>query len=124
MILKVLSYLPHKEIGWRDIGEEFTRYTLFKTPWLKVYLHRLKAETAHEQCHDHPWSFITLLLKRGYTEFHSGVWTRHYPGEILFRPATWKHNVVTEGVSWSIIIAGSRTREWGFVSCGEEHEGH
>lgn len=116
----LLALLPQQELGWKDIGEEFRRFTLFKSPWLRVYLHRLKAETAHDYCHDHPWSFVSLLLKGGYREFHEGTWTQHHPGELLIRPATWQHIVVTKGVSWSLIITGSKHRLWGFLPCGSE----
>lgn len=39
-------FLPHKEIGWQDIGEVFYRYQLLKTKWVNVYLHQLDAEMA------------------------------------------------------------------------------
>lgn len=112
--------LPHDEIGWKDIGEEFTRFTLLKTPWLRVYLHRLKALTQHPTCHDHPWSFVTFLLNGGYWEFHDPDWTWRRPGSVLYRPAEWRHNVVTEGVSWSLVVTGSKHRRWGFLDCRRE----
>lgn len=40
------AIFPFKDIGWDAIGEEFTRFTLLKTRWGNVYLHRLKALTA------------------------------------------------------------------------------
>lgn len=117
MLAWFLSLLPQQEIGWKDIGEEFRRFTLLKTPWFRIYLHRLKAELAHEMCHDHPWGFVTLLLKGGYNELHDGVWTWHYAGEVLVRPAEWRHNVVTRGTSWSLVLTGAKRRPWGFMQC-------
>lgn len=110
-------WFPQQEIGWTEIGEEFTRFTLFKTPWLRLYLHRLKAETAHEACHDHPWDFLSLLLWGGYSEFHDGRWTHYSAGSVLYRPAEWQHIVVTQGVSWSLVLTGGKRRAWGFMSC-------
>jgi hypothetical protein len=106
--------LPYKDIGWDEIGEEFTRWTLLKTPWGNVYLHRLKALTEHPQCHDHPWSFVAVLLRGGYNEKHAGVWTWRRPGSILIRPAEYSHNVTTRGVSWSLIITTNKRRDWSF----------
>lgn len=114
-LLKLI--FPYKDIGWEEIGEEFTRYTLLWTPWFTIYLHRLVALVAHPQCHDHPWWFVALLLKGGYNEFHDGVWTWRRPGSVLFRPAAFSHNVVTKGVSWSVIVTGKKKREWGFQDC-------
>jgi len=50
-----------KEIGWKDIGEEFTRYALWRTRWFNVYLHELTAPNWHPECHNHPWGFITIF---------------------------------------------------------------
>ncbi len=113
----LLQWIPHRELGWAEIGEEFTRYTLFRSPWFIVYLHRLKAQTAHPECHDHPWSFVAFLLWGGYSEFHDGVWVWRRPGSVLWRPAEWSHNVVTRDVSWSVIVTGRKKREWGFQGC-------
>jgi hypothetical protein len=110
--------LPYKDIGWEEIGEEFTRFTLAKTPWFNVYLHRLKAHQAHPNCHDHPWSFVAVLLKGGYIEYcPDGRWHTRKPGSVLYRPATFSHNVVTPGVSWSIIFTTAKFRDWGFKEC-------
>lgn len=116
------AILPHREMGWEEIGEEFTRFTLLWTPWFSVYLHRLYCPIAHPQCHDHPWSFVSLILKGGYMEYTKGKneWRWRLPGSVLWRPAHWTHNVIThERASWSIIITGARRREWGFHSCHE-----
>lgn len=110
--------LPYKDIGWEEIGEEFTRFTLLKTPWCNVYLHRLKALRPHRDCHDHPWSFVALLLKGGYYEYCPDQhWHHRKPGTILVRPATFSHNVVTDGVSWSVIFTTAKFRDWGFKEC-------
>lgn len=98
-----------------EIGEVFTRYTIMSCPWGSIYLHRLFAPVPHPQCHDHPWSFVAILLAGGYREYHRGVWTDRRPGSVLFRPAHYAHNVVTHGVSWSVIFTGPRTRAWGFT---------
>jgi len=111
-------YVPYKEIGWTEIGEKFTRYQLLKTRWLNVYLHQLYAPNWHPECHDHPWGFLAILLRRGYTERIGTKDYRRRPGSLLWRPATFAHNVITPyGTSWSIIFAGPKSREWGFKPC-------
>ncbi|VVB51713.1 Uncharacterised protein [uncultured archaeon] len=111
------TYIPRKEIGWAEIGEQFTRYQLLKTKWLNVYLHRLNAPKAHAECHNHPWSFITLILWGGYKEFLGDRWHRRRPGTILYRRAETAHNVVTNGTSWSLVVTGPNRRDWGFQDC-------
>jgi len=111
--------LPHKEIGWQDIGEVFYRYSLVKTRWFNIYIHQLDAPQWHPVgCHDHPWWFVTILLSGGYLERVGGVYTRQYPGAILYRPANWQHDVTTPyGRSWSLIVTGPKKHEWGFQAC-------
>jgi hypothetical protein len=113
------NLLPYKEIGWESIGEQFTRFQVLRTRWLNVYLHKLDAPAWHPQCHDHPWTFLAVVLMGGYLEAtpdRKRKWRP--PGSVLWRPATFSHNVVTRGVSWSIIVTGPRTRKWGFLNCG------
>ena len=111
-------HVLHKEIGWRDLGEEFTRFQLVKTPWFNIYLHQLSAPNWHPECHDHPWGFIAVLLRRGYVERVGTVDHVRRPGSILFRPATFAHNVITpKGTSWSLIFTTAKSREWGFKPC-------
>lgn len=108
----------HKEIGWKDIGEEFTRYGLVKTPWFNIYLHQLYAPNWHPNCHDHPWSFLAILVRKGYLEQVGSKRYRRRIGAILWRPATFTHNVITPyGTSWSIIFTGPKSRDWAFKPC-------
>lgn len=123
---------PHKELGWTDIDEVFFRWTLFNTPWFKVVLHRLDAETWHNDCHDHPWDFLAILLWGGYYEkldskqeirsigrrVAKSIWWRR-PGSILHRPAETRHNVTTKPgqPSWSVVVMGKKKRGWGFMPC-------
>jgi hypothetical protein len=110
----------HKEIGWHDLGEWFIRYTVFSCRHFTIYLHQLDAPAWHPECHDHPWSFLTVLLSGGYLEQVGGRKYRRLPGEILFRPAKFSHNVITPyGTSWSLVITGPKKRQWGFQKCGE-----
>ena len=125
-------FVPFKEIGWMEIGERFTRYQLVKCPLFNVYLHQLYAPTWHPECHDHPWGFIAILLKRGYLERYSNprldlpaefdvVDKRRRVGSILFRPATFAHNVITPwGTSWSMIFTTPKSRDWGFLPCDRQ----
>lgn len=112
-------FLPYKEIGWVDIGEAFFRYQIAKTPWFNIYLHQLDAPEWHPVgCHDHPWWFITFLLRGGYLEYNGKSLKRRYAGQILYRPADYHHDVTTPyGRSWSLIITGPKSRNWGFLSC-------
>ena len=105
------------EIGWRDIGEEFRRYCLFESRRFNVFLHRVYAPQWHPQCHDHPWSFLAVILWGGYMEQLGGNFYWRRPGSFLWRAAECKHNVANSRVSWSLIITGPKRRKWGHHDC-------
>jgi hypothetical protein len=121
---------PYKEIGWHDIGEVFYRWRILKLFGYQLYLHRLYAPNWHSQCHDHPWNFWALILSGGYFEKITGRNTNHgldcgnntywrRPGSLLYRPAAFKHNVVTpkNKVNWSLVLMAPKSRDWGFMKC-------
>ena len=108
----------HKEIGWYEYEEKFTRYALVKTRWGALYLHQLNAPKWQPLCHDHPWGFVAILIWPGYLEKVGDRIHRRRPGSILYRPATFTHAVLTPfGTSWSLVLAGPKSREWGFKEC-------
>lgn len=112
----ILGILPHEDIGWKDIGETFIRYTVLKTPWFRVYLHELNARVAHPHHHNHPWDFYTIILWNGYLEKTPTTnWTAVKPFTILYRPHSWTHNVITRGTSWSLVLTGPKKWQWGFL---------
>lgn len=119
MVEKLLrKFIPHKELGWEAINEKFTRYSLLKTPWFNIYLHQLDARIWHPNCHDHPWWFLTVLLWNGYFEQVGTQFYNRRPGNVLYRPASFSHNIVTpNGTSWSLVVTGRKSRDWGFHPC-------
>jgi len=44
--------------------------------------------------------------------------SRKYPGQILYHSADYTHDVTTlYGLSWSIVLTGPKSRNWGFMKC-------
>lgn len=119
VLKKILNLFPHEDLGWKEINETFIRYTLLKTPWFRVYVHNLIAPEVSTACHSHPWSFVAIILKGGYMEYTEETnWQIRMPGDVLFRPASWTHNVSTsqQGM-WSLVFTGPKRHEWGFKDC-------
>lgn len=112
-----------KELGWKEIGEKFTRWTLFKCRWFAVYLHKLDAPVRHPKCHDHPWHFWGLVLWGGYWEEKGGRVTWRAPGSVFYRTARSIHNTITRAgrPNWSIILASKKVRKWGMVESAPAH---
>lgn len=73
--------------------------------------------------HDHPWWFLTLVLRGGYYDVSQGedgdeIDVLH-AGSIRFRPALHRHMVLVDYKAnpkgcWTIILTGPHLRNWGF----------
>jgi len=125
--------------GCRASGTQYsplmTRISLLETKWGELCLHIFHRSDGHE-LHDHPWSFVSLILWGGYIEEAqvfkprflgeplgtSGLWIttrkRKWPGMLLFRRAEWRHRVelVKERPSVTLVWKTMRFREWGFFT--------
>lgn len=94
-----------------------------------IRLHHWVGSDDPRYLHDHPWWFITAVLKGGYTDvsapdpskldFGSDLWVVHRSrlrsGSIRFRPAHHIHTVqVNPGGCWTLLITGRETRRFGY----------
>jgi len=84
------------------------------------HFYRSDDERAH---HDHPWWFVTLVLKGGYTDVSDLRGSNNHvqsldhlrPGSVRFRPALHRHTVRTDpGGVWTVVLTGPNVRTWGF----------
>lgn len=111
-----LDRFPVLVIGRDSTDVYMRRYKLLRTPWFNLYLHEFIRGDVDDCLHDHPWRFWTLILAGGYTEHLWGGASRwRPPGTFLYRPATWRHRVTTDG-AWSLVLVGRRRRAWGFYT--------
>lgn len=88
------------------------------TPLGSIRLHNFLRSDDERDPHDHPWWFLTVMLKGAYTDFTTfpdGTTgqDRLSAGSIRFRPAKHRHMVKTTG-AWTLIITGRNARSWGF----------
>lgn len=92
------------------------RYHLFRCPWFGIWIHKMLRSDHDRALHDHPFSFISFILKGGYSEVTDIGILDHTPGDVLVRPAEWRHRVVLEPgkFSWNLLLVGRRRRLWGF----------
>lgn len=89
--------------------------------WLNIYLHKFCRDDDDRALHDHPWWFVSLMIRGRYVEHtESGSKTRNAPS-IAFRRAEHRHRVELlknrHGdpiPCWTIVVTGRRSRVWGF----------
>ncbi len=75
--------------------------------------------------HDHPWWFLTFVVKGGYIDHHQASDHVHadrvQSPAVRFRPALHRHTVIPDvGGAWTILITGPRSRSWGFWQDGKK----
>ena len=105
----------------RHEGELYLqRLRVVSCPWFGVYLHWFHASD-DDSLHDHPWPFLTVMLRAGYWEHTPGsggtvVRTWHPPGSIRVRPARWLHRVEIDPSRRpvTLVVRGPQIRRWGF----------
>lgn len=96
------------------------RWILFRIPAFGIMLHKLCRSDYDRALHNHPWPFVTIILRGGYTEVHDQTndrqETREWrgPGSVLLRPGQWRHRVEMNRPAWSLVITGRRFQQWGF----------
>lgn len=136
---RVLNLLIEPEFIGQKECPLMVRWTLFDIGILKAMIHYFPPEATDPDPHDHPRSFVTLLLRGAYMDksweqvswkdrqeagYHipvNGVLTHDFltTGSFRYRPA--EHTHITETGSqgaWSIVVMGRLVRPWGFMRQG------
>lgn len=93
----------------------YLRRWYIETPLFSVRLHHWLSGDDSRANHDHPWWFVTLVLRGGYTDYSPDRAERMTASKIAFRCATHRHTVVVDpGGCWTILLTGPQSRRWGF----------
>lgn len=114
----------------RVIGDKkdpyLIRWIIIQTPWFSLYIHKLVRSDYERALHDHPWHFVSLVLRPYSEEIATPRTTsllldwhkeKHHIGSLLFRRADHRHRVIIENLDkpgWTIVLTGPRVRKWGF----------
>ena len=116
---------PGMIIGGKDNPYLVRYYLVPRNPYLNFYLHKFLRSDDDRALHDHPWWFVSLVLKGGYWEHKDAhpltIKWRAAPSIALRRADTahrvqLDHDVKTsaEKPCWTFIVTGPKIREWGF----------
>lgn len=108
-----------------------TRLHIFKTPWFAVCLHFLNEPDPEPYLHDHPVTFLSLILRGGYTEFrwfadwYSACEKQHGIDRPRVKVRRWwnwiwatdqdRHCIIhVKPGTVTLALMGPKTRDWGF----------
>lgn len=118
------------------------RYYVVRSKWFNLFIHQF-LRSDRDDLHDHPWHFVTYLVKGAYTENKwnektqqvDSVRRKNYPmllgfsrpnvqNRLIYRKATDQHQVVVDNdlkreqkdqASLTLCLTGPTVREWGFI---------
>lgn len=119
----------NKVLGRSDIIDNdsvyMKRWRFVHTPWFGVRLHNIVRSDKDRELHDHPFTFVSVILAGGYVEETvDGRKVSYRPGQVLVRSADVLHRLdlnrdqVTgrEIPAWTFVIRGPKVRQWGFLT--------
>lgn len=118
------AFFSRMVIPCEDSAYYLVRLRLIQTPWFGVYIHDIHEPDSACDPHDHPWTFISIVLRGGYLERLWGdpggeSWNARDQSHSRWSwhkmPTSAAHQILavlprTE----TLILAGARKRVWGF----------
>lgn len=103
-------------------GNYLTRLRVVQTPWFGVYLHRFDGPDPRPTLHDHPWPFLSLILRGGYVERRLNTMTMTVNEAHLVRFVNRMRTHDAHAImrllrvpTWSLMLVGRRVRTWGYL---------
>jgi len=95
-----------------------TRLRVVQTPWFGVYLHRMDGPDPRPTLHDHPWPFVSFVLRGGYTErIAYGETDGVAVTRVNVKRAQDVHSITRlhRTPTWTLMLVGRRRRVWGYL---------
>ena len=85
-----------------------------------IRLHHWLTSDDQRHFHDHPWWYLSLVLKGSYIDRNPKGVNNRTVGSLQFFPATHQHTVsVAKGGCWTLLVTGRERRQW--VSIDNHH---
>lgn len=114
--------------GSKRIGQNYLQrfYLIPRNRYFNIYLHKFTGDDLREDLHDHPWNFISIMLRGGLLETtltKSGWYvTRRVPRFLpRFCGARRQHRFQlprNKKSAVTLVFTGPRFRDWGFYDHG------
>lgn len=124
-----------KEIRSREGVLHFRRWRLLQTPWFGIYIHYIAESDKDKHPHSHPWDFINIILRGGYSEevtklafvedimhFRIFVYQKTFSRIRGFLSCGYNyhgdyHKITLGSVpTWSLVFVGPHKHEWGYLT--------
>lgn len=106
-----------------------TRRWLIQTPAFGICLHAIRVPDADRHLHDHPWPFLSVVLRGSYTDSRAPDATaaldqrsrrrlRHRPGvpRLMRRGHFHAIRTLERTPTWTLLVVGRRSQSWGYAT--------
>ena len=93
---------------------------------IAVRVHEILRSDNDRALHNHPWGYVTIILKGGYVEITDDGMRWYGPGSVLIRGTKHKHRLVLDPAYYpatkgeqqatTLFITGPYKQKWGFFT--------
>ncbi len=105
---------------WTEVQSEYiVRLHVLKTPWFALCLHWIKKPDPEPYLHDHPVSFLSIILRGAYQERRvldgKLSWPQHRWFNFVRATPEDKHSIIwVKPGTLTLCFMGPKVRGWGF----------
>jgi hypothetical protein len=101
---------------WTEVPTGYiTRLHVVKTPWFALCVHWLNHPDPEPWQHDHPVTFLSVILRGGYIEARKDQARRHRWFNFIRASKDDPHTIAyVEPGTVTLCFMGPKTREWGY----------
>lgn len=119
------AFMKRRLIGSED-SVYLDRMYVLVTPLFSIMFHRIFRPDKQRDLHDHPWNFISFVLRGRYTEsvpcegcaqhFETDHYAIRTVRWINVKKAEDRHSIreVSRVPVWTLVFTGPKKRTWGF----------
>jgi hypothetical protein len=137
LIIRLAMRTPYRKghLFHADGSVYMTRWSLFETSWLSARVHYIATPDHDRHLHDHPWTFLSIVLRGGYVECRpvdlepcfsalmpneeEFTTAERRAGSIAIRQATDRHRIaIVRPDTWTLFVYGPKRQWWGFFTPG------
>ncbi len=106
---------------WTDVDSEYIRRLhILKTPWFAICLHWILKPDPEPYQHDHPVTFLSVILRGWYSEWRNSNVVRHRWWNFIRATPADRHTIIRcHPRTLTLCFMGPKTREWGFHVTGK-----
>lgn len=108
------------------------RLRILQCPLFGIYIHKLCMPDERAVLHNHPFAFVSFILRGGYTEFVPGPFyaKSHYVKRVNMKRFGSKKNPLASyhwiaeldrTPTWTLVFVGRRRRVWGYLDRGGKY---